>query len=166
VGLDITAYETVERIGDEFDPEKEDEYYDAGKEYFSLYLAHESFADHADDITPGAFTSNDEAMGFRAGSYGGYNHWREWLSERALGVSPEQVWHNLDKYRDKPFFELIHFSDCEGFIGPKTSAKLAKDFAEHAEQIKEEQDEYNCAKYDLWQSAFELAADTGVVKFH
>ena len=37
---------------------------------------------------------------------------------------------------DIPFVELLNFSDCEGFIGPKTSAKLHADFLEWDEKAK------------------------------
>ncbi len=69
------------------------------------------------------------------------------------------------------FRELIHFSDCEGFIGPKTSAKLAADFAAWrdsaaamAAQI--DQGRWHLEKYNEWARAFETAAKGGVVKFH
>jgi hypothetical protein len=73
---------------------------------------------------------------FRAGSYSGYGRWREALSEMALGVSPETVWNNPETYEGKPFFEIIHFSDCEGTIGPELAVKLTADFDAYRDQAR------------------------------
>ena len=37
---------------------------------------------------------------------------------------------------DGPFWELINFSDCEGFLGPAVCKKLIMDFDEFASQAK------------------------------
>jgi hypothetical protein len=71
-----------------------------------------------------------------------------------------------------PFYELINFADHEGVIGPKTSAKLAGDFAAFAEKSKafaeslsvEDRDGWN-ELYELWRRAFEVAAHRGAVLF-
>ncbi len=101
---------------------------------------------------------------FRAGSYGGYNEWRDWLSITFLGVSPDEIWKDPDKFEGKPFVELINFGDNEGTIGPITSAKLAKDFQNHA--VDFHSDEWFAGKYHEWQKAFEMASDDGFVIFH
>lgn len=96
---------------------------------------------------------------------------------------------------DVPFLELIHFSDCEGIIGPKTSAKLYKDFEKYRDKFKKEskertrkenEDQYGdllktfgkerlekflarenqaILIYDDFMSAFETASNNGVVLF-
>lgn len=108
-----------------------------------------------------------ERFSFRAGSYSGYNEWRSWLCRTFLGVSPDTVWNNEEKYKDKPFFELINFSDCEGAIGPKTSAKLAKDFKENARALVKADipGMWFVNQYSKWQHAFEMASDDGFVIF-
>lgn len=107
--------------------------------------------------------------GFRAGSYSGYNRWREWLAQRVHGVMPSRIWDHPKTYEGKPFFELIHFSDCEGAIGPKTSAKLAKDFEEHRIEVcgnTTAGDGY-VELYEDFAKAFKRAAETdGFVIFH
>lgn len=65
-----------------------------------------------------------------------------------------------------PFFELIHFADNEGVIGPVVSAKLAKDFRDNYERAKAFGDGYWLSKYEKWMAAFEMAADNGAVEFH
>ena len=84
-----------------------------------------------------------------------------------LGKSAEAVW-SLSAIQRKglPFVELIDFSDCDGFIGPKTAAKLAQDFAEHRAKIPVGADPRFVEKYNKWAEAFVLAAGNGAVKFH
>lgn len=71
-------------------------------------------------------------------SYGGYNVWRENLAKLAGYplTDYEENWikqcHAAGAWdvEEGPFHELIHFSDCEGTLGPVVCAKLAKDFEE------------------------------------
>lgn len=99
--------------------------------------------------------------GFRAGSYGSYNRWRDHLRGLAwVSTAPG------------PFMELVHFADNEGVIGPIVSAKLARDFAEWQERAEKfgqalrDDNGYFARKYGDWRRAFEVAADGGFVKFH
>ena len=55
--------------------------------------------------------------------------WNE-LATLAGYAGADDAWERTDG----PFWELINFSDCEGVIGPKTSAKLAGDFAAFQEK--------------------------------
>src|SRR6185503_149712 len=86
------------------------------------------FPDRLDGRVQGYYLTEDEDFHFRAGSYSGYNHWRTKLCRFAFGLEPQDIWTNPERYAGKPFFELIHFSDAEGAIGPETAAKLARDF--------------------------------------
>jgi hypothetical protein len=115
-----------------------------------------------------------QSHGFRAGSYSGYNWWREQLSKFGLDRTPESVWSNK-RLAGSPFVELIDFSDCEGSIGPQTSAKLFDDFLAYEDQVagwaqhaipEEDNRSYFVETYADWQRAFELAADFGFVIFH
>jgi hypothetical protein len=65
-----------------------------------------------------------------------------------------------------PFWELIHFSDCEGTIGPEVSAKLAQDFARYQDQADAHPDERFRDLYATWRTAFEMASQGGAVDFH
>lgn len=99
------------------------------------------------------FIDQDRRLSFRAGSYSGYNGWRNWLETIAAGTDA--------------FYELINFSDAEGFLGPAVSAKLAEDFKQNrGNAILKMSDEWDLEKYDQWQGAFALAANNGVVEFH
>lgn len=176
MGLDCTAYESVSLVGDEHKPTSEG-YCEAEENgHYHLFITEGQQDDWPYSIrgleVGRCYLADEgsETFGFRAGSYGGYNQFREQLSLHALGVTPQQVWQRPREYVDKPFFELINFSDCEGQIGPQACADLAKDFAEHTEirakLLADEPDGYYAAKYDDWAKAFALAADTGLVDFH
>lgn len=165
VGLDITAYEHAEIA-----PEHEwaDSCYDDPRHVRAfVYKGFERSLRGL--VADRCYVVNGFGMDFRAGSYSGYNRWREQLCRAALGVSPEDIWHDIGSFQDKPFFELIHFADNEGTIGPEAAADLAEDFRSMASRVRpllEGPDGYGAAKYDDWQAAFELAAKGGLVDFH
>lgn len=175
MGLDITAYPHVILVGAEHKP-TEEKFCEAEEDgRYHLFITETQATDWPLSIrglevgrcyVPG----EGETFGFRAGSYGTYNVWRELLSVYALGVKPETVWRYPERYVDQPFFELVNFSDCEGMIGPAACVDLAQDFAEHPEVreklLAEEPDGYYASKFDDWAKAFALAADTGLVDFH
>jgi hypothetical protein len=178
MGLDISAHERVilvKSIGVK-EYSKDDEAQRMAEENGHTYLCNvPSGLPQADGLPDGIYRTEGRSVGFRAGSYLGYNAWREWLSLTMLGMSPERVWAMTDEERSGlSFVELINFSDCEGFIGPETCAKLARDFAQHKYKIpsggRNPQErtfsDYTLQKYNEWQEAFALAADKGVVDFH
>ena len=169
MGLDVRAYRSVELVTT--DTEKGYALDEQGEEVIHLYPA-EDFAARMDRLVPGFYrASRDESFGFRAGSYIWYGSWREWLANQ-VGASfwarTAMAWAHhptLPAIRPgQPFYELIDFSDCEGCIGPETSKKLAKDFAEQADKVKG--DEVQMRIYRNFQQAFELASNGGAVDFH
>lgn len=133
-----------------------------------------------DGFEAGAYTAV-EAGDFRAGSYSGYNEWRELLA-KLTGKTARGIWIEEQKScasdthqtpNRGPFVELINFSDCEGTIGPRTCAKLAKDFQDWRERAEKfaqslggENGQYFMRKYSAWQEAFETAANEGCVDLH
>ena len=162
MGLDITAYRNARKVeGVEVDSDGYPKDYDR----FDLITGSEidytekNFPGRTSGIVAGIYEAED-SFGFRAGSYGGYNSWRNQLAQVAGFRGDHDVW---DNHSEGPFVELINFSDCEGIIGPKVSAKLAKDFADHADKAG---DGYFRDKYDEWRKAFEMASDGGYVDFH
>lgn len=165
MGLDITAYRQLEPAphaeldGDGFPVD--------GKKYVwldraSIEWTEQHWPGHSGGIKPGVYAFA-QAHSFRAGSYGGYNAWRDELARVMHGRSAEELW---DGKVAGPFIELITFADNEGIIGPQVAAKLAKDFADHQAKAEQVGDDYFLAKYNAWRLAFELAADGGAVNFH
>jgi hypothetical protein len=173
MGLDITAYSHLERIGrhekdpvlNEGEPGGPDDYcyYDGHVEAYAYVSFSQSFRgipviSTDDNLIKGgcfALTAATETHGFQAGSYGGYNHWRADLQRQF----------NPSRDPDGPFYELIWFADNEGSIGPDAARDLLADFREHAAAYVPPQD-WPGEKYQDWTRAFELAADDGLVCFH
>lgn len=155
MGLDITAYRNIKRIGD-YNPD-----YDWENGEFTLY-PNNDFPGREDGIARGTYTATD-SMDFRAGSYGGYNAWREQLAQLVGHKTARDVW---GCPQPGPFVELINFSDCEGTIGPETSKKLAQDFSDFQHIADAHDDEWFIDRYNLWRKAFEMAADNGAVEFY
>ena len=165
MGLDISVYLEIEKCDEDYGDD-----YDRGYEDGAIHLTvEESFKDAADGYY--GWYTYDSSDGFRAGSYGGYNFWRANLA-KLIGKTDSQIWENPEP---GPFVELINFSDAEGTIGPKTSDKLAKDFAdwhERAIEFSKSLDDPDSAKYfislyEKWMNAFTDAAEhDGVITFH
>lgn len=163
MGLDIDAYEKAELTPEhEYDPDQCDEH-----DHVRAFCDHGFERSLRGLIADRCYVVSGDRVEFRAGSYSGYNAWREMLSSAALGLSPEAVWDSNGELAECPFYELINFSDCEGTIGPEACAALAVDFVAHREKIlaaypEDERFEY---LYGQWQQAFELAAGRGLVWF-
>jgi hypothetical protein len=110
--------------------------------------------------------------GFRAGSYRGYNVWRNRLCQLALGIPVITLWESTEYYSDSPFYELINFADNEGTIGPEAAVDLYIDFCTEQEKIeaqlgKNDDDAFFLEKYLEWKEAFRVAStEHGIVQFH
>lgn len=158
MGLDITAHRQMYAV-ECADPESGEAYED---DVFTVWI-NPDFPGRANGIPDGRAFKAAESFDFRAGSYGGYSAWRDMLSLLALNKPAPAVWAMPE---DGPFVELIHFSDCEGVIGPDVSCKLAADFARYQTIADTHRDAYFREKYAAWRKAFEMASDNGCVCFH
>lgn len=177
MGLDITYYANLQKLdcvfdkdGEPIDPVTRKPLEDAVQLYVNPH-----FAGREVPIVDRGVYIAEECDGFRAGSYGGYNHWREGLAELAGYPAIETEDYGQKSMRHDagahaagsgPFYELIWFSDCEGVIGSAVAAKLAKDFADFQEKADAFRDEYWKEKYADWRKAFEMASNGGAVSFH
>jgi len=183
MGLDISVYRKVTFVRD-MDPDE-----DEGADWRSRgrLASHPHFPAQFDGMKDGLYELSGDCerasaaewkggepdpdrMQFRAGSYSGYSQWRARLAQLA-GYRAE--WRgDWNVPASGPFVELVNFSDCEGAIGPKTSAKLAKDFAEWQERADAyaatlgDDGAWFAELYRTWRRAFEMAAGTGAVDFH
>lgn len=140
--------------------------------YFLLYPNEEGQEDHLAGMEPGLYeyTAASEKHDFRAGPYSYYNTWREQLSRLALGIEPEAVWEEPERFAGRPFVELINFTDCDGRIGSGLAAKLAADFRAHAVKAEEfaatlDDEGSFIGNYRDFARAFELAARDGALAF-
>ena len=171
MGLDITYVSKIKECLDDNDIS-----------FLSFYIDNDHFEYHLGSLKKikiYSTTSESDIQGFCAGSYGGYNDWRDRLAAMAGYGSSVNVWNDfkssirylkLKKIEGidvhiKPFYELINFSDCEGIIGPEICEKLYQDFVNFEDKAKE-QEEYFYDRYLKWKEAFRVASDNGLVKFH
>lgn len=160
MGLDISAYCHAKKVDGEFDDER----------HVNVYIV-DAFKTQADGLTEGCYEVNEYYhKHFRAGSYSGYNEWRNWLAH-VVGKSDKEIWE--DPGPAIPFVELINFADNEGTIGPKTSAKLLKDFQKMypevlkaAGKLDPDTSIWYLSRYFRWMDAFECASHDGFVRFH
>ena len=181
--LDITAYRRVTKLDVIFDEDGEAIDKDTGEpvDYDVRAYANHHFPGREEGVDDRAAYKAEYSMGFRAGSYGGYNAWREDLAklagypktpvDRGFGSVAEMHSGGAWGTDHGPFWELISFSDCEGTIGPVVSAKLAKDFAEWDERAKQHDEAAGLngglyKRFQEWRQGFEMAADGGLVDFH
>jgi len=176
MGLDISYASKIN-----FERRRDPDFEEMDQNSVFLY-PNDSLLDQSEKIKGGEYISEGVQGSFRAGSYSGYGSWRRMLSEM-IGWEIENLWRHVatlvqrnenlnvvlsenDDFKvDIPFVELLHFSDCEGFIGPKTSAKLHAEFLEWDEKAKTVDQGYFYEKYQEWTEAFKVASDGGCVIF-
>jgi hypothetical protein len=103
----------------------------------------ECFSDRLGGVAEGYYSTCERSASYDA-AYSGYNRWRNMLAELAgypiMSSSEESsdrrgadvgAWNASSG----PFWELINFSDCEGFIGGSVAEKIANDFAEYEQLV-------------------------------
>ena len=121
-------------------------------------------------ITPGS-----ERDSFRAGSYSGYNQFRNLLCWAIHGICQEDFW-NSKNSDEEEFGALIDFSDCEGTICYSVAAELHRSFKNNRKRFKDylnslgddlsfEDGHYFMEKYDDWTKATRVASDNGLLIF-
>lgn len=193
MGLDITAYSRLKHIGLHYEGSWCEEQYD--EDTFDRVhvpaFAYDSFPQSFRGIpnlgtkrgVSGdsvfieggcyAITPETQVFGFGAGSYLGYNAWREDLARQfnPVTITRDTIVPGMtEPDPEKPFYELIWFADNEGTIGPEAAADLLDDFREWRVSYNPQADSYRgefyMRAYANWTRAFELAADGGLVEFH
>lgn len=168
MGLDISAYSKV-RVVKNHALSSDEEVESVWNGQNRMLYVQSFWADRAlpfknqDEVT-----STGEYGSMRAGSYSGYNSWRNTLCQTINGVSSDFLYDNEEKFIGTPFYELINFSDAEGTLGTEVAKKLLNDFETHLPKMIEVHglDSYFVNKYQEWIDMFKLASDDGVVIFH
>lgn len=165
MGLDATAYETVALVractARQLSDEDWDTMYDNGQTFLSN--PYEAFLARGDDLVDGIYAHTGETEDIHH-SYGGYSHFRNLVAEMATGFQAETVWGMPDTLEDEvPLYRWIVFSDCEGFLGPKTCRRLADEAAKLTLTFT---DRWDAEKWETWVAMFNLAADTGCIRYH
>jgi len=176
MGLDISAYKGLEKIDCVFDEEGDpiDATTREPIDYDVRPWVNPDFPGRADDIESRAVYKSADSMSLTGWGYGRYNAWREQLAKLAGYPATEFKSYGTTQMRYDagawaatagPFWELIYFTDCDGTVGSAISAKLAKDFADHA-AAAEAIGGHFFEVYQEFRDAFEMAADNGCVRFH
>lgn len=157
MGLDIRAYGNLKEVNNS----KLDEYgypinNNQWKPGAGMEWSESIWPGRGEPIDSCAVYEYDDLYEFRAGSYIGYNWWREKLGEFAV---------------ENAFQELIDFADNEGVLGTKVSEKLYYDFAGyHDKAMKYSKSLSNNGeswfdRYCKWEKAFDVARNNGAVEF-
>lgn len=170
-GLDVTAFEKlvlvpVPQVDKDGQPTVKNQ----------VKLSPGEIVQRFDGLSAGAVYHYDQAFDFRAGSYSGYNYWRNELAKLA-GYKPTPfksfngntelrydatVW----KIQTGPFWELIDFSDAEGVIGPAVCKRVYLDFVKYQSAAAQHPDAYFRSSYQDWMKAFAMCANDGAIVFH
>ena len=178
MGLDIAAYEGLTKNdslkfvdGDVFN--QQHEIVDIPDNALIAFI-NPAFPERARDIEDRCIYNAVDRFSFKAGSYSGYNRWREMLAKLAgypetrLQINgTEQSQHAFGAWiaTAGPFWELINFSDNEGIIGTSASKKLSADFATFDDAARAVGEAEFYQLFQLWQRAFDMAARDGAVNF-
>ena len=171
MGLDISYYGRASKVDEDrlakakaaakYPDEVGEWAYDNG---WTVPYINPDFLERSDGIESDTVFEAETSEGFRAGSYGGYSDWRERLGA-LVGITDLNAWWEAGS-EPGPFSELLHMSDCEGVIGPVTSAKLYADFVEWEDRARTCDHQWWWELYEKWREAFRVASDRGFVEFH
>lgn len=170
-GLDVTAYTRLAPVAS---PQLDQDGEPIGEK--QVMLVPVEFVERFTGLTPNGVYRYEAAFEFRAGSYSGYNHWRNELARLAgYAATPDTlpdgkiemrydatVW----RLQKGPFWELIDFSDSEGVIGPVVCKRVYADFVQYHHAALQHPDENFRAAYAEWMKAFAMCADEGAIVFH
>lgn len=170
-GLDVTAYERLTIVSSPiFDSDGEP------RGPNQVKLAPVAFAERFAGLIAGKVYRYESAFAYRAGSYSGYNYWRNELAKLAGNEGTlyksfngkTEVRYDATVWNTKrgAFWELIDFSDAEGVIGPIVCKRVYKDFLQYQVAASKHPDEYFRASYQDWMKAFSMCANDGAIVFH
>lgn len=175
MGLDVSAVKNAVLVDD---PKvSEAEYLD--------YIFGGHFPRRLGSLIDGAYYDGDPADSHYRNGYGRHGLFREKLAELAgydAKISPKPNYSDPDfmnkhyghthpfsmaawEAGEGPFFELIMFSDCEGFIGPEVCQKLAEDFQRFSDKVNLSDDDWLKGSFFDLRAVFEDGAQGGYVKF-
>lgn len=194
MGLDLSIVKNIKLYKKESEC-TDDEIDDLHDSKIHLYNNDSAFG-QSDGIETGFYYGEyDHSVEHLSWSYSGYSNWRnhlidfigfgnidnlhEQLMIITRDIKIETVLEDKKEEIDIPFVELCYFSDCEGFIGPKTSKKLYEDFVNKRDEFHEftkkkaEKEGYNdggvyyTRSYDRFIEHFRIASEeNGAIIFH
>jgi hypothetical protein len=124
---------------------------------------HPIFPDRADYMPSGFFRSTGDSVTKDLGTALDMKDFKELLAKKFAGRSTAEI---FEEPAPGPFFEFIHFNENgqHYMIGPKTSEKLARDFADHHGQAEALGGAFY-ARFMSLKLCFETAQRSGAVRF-
>jgi hypothetical protein len=162
-GLDVSAYSKLVEVehpvldADGFPKDAEHE----------IRLSPVDFPERFEGLKADAVYRFGESFDFRAGSYTGYNWWRNELAKLAGYPAPDKRYDaSAWNAKSGAFWELINFSDAEGVLGPVVCKKLYADFVSFHKAAMRHPNRDFVESYEAWERAFKLAAEHGAIVFH
>lgn len=141
MGLDVAVYNQLKKLDKRPD--------DVNAFYIRCCAGDPSWLSYIAPFQEDDLLSGEEVFYKRIGSYSYYNRWRDSLAQLAgykkrkyeylAGVVRESACVDLWKgvVTEGIFYELINFTDCDGFLGPLTCQKLSQDFIDFQKKIDE-----------------------------
>ncbi|MBV8659352.1 MAG: hypothetical protein JO142_16135 [Burkholderiales bacterium] len=170
-GLDVTAYSGLRKV--EHAKLNRDGLPVAKNQ---VKLSPIDFPERFANLQAGAVYQFDRQVDFEAGSYSGFNIWRNELAKlggyRAIKAktaeNKTEIRYDAAAWQSKsgPFWELINFSDAEGVIGPVACKKLYADFvAFHSAAMADPMPGFK-ESYQDWENALKMASNNGALEFH
>lgn len=125
------------------------------------------YTQNAGDLIPDSMYSYKDSHHLNTG-YGQHYAFRALLIETFYGgrVRVDDVFTYPESFADKPFIELVNFSDCDGYIAGDVIGELAKDFEVGVGKVSGWPKDFLSA-YQMWREAFSVASkNNGVMRFH
>jgi len=175
MGLDVYAVKNAKRIEDPKVSEVDD--------LDCVFGGH--FADRLGSLVDGEYYEGELSDAHFGCGYGRYGVFREMLAQLA-GYAPKNTEEPKPGENDfmgrlyafhhphfvatlnsdgGPFYELINFSDCEGYIGPECCKKLADDFESFSDAADNHDNEWFKEKYFDMKRLFLDGSQSGYVRF-
>jgi hypothetical protein len=176
MGLDVSAYQQMRLIdacvnerGEIIDPKTGNELSDTVEVWDNP-----DFEGRAAPLHSGNFYSYEETTEVVSHGYSGFSRWRDTLAKISGWALAEYTSFGVKGYShaasawaatEGPFWELINFSDCEGFIGTEACKKLSGDFEKYKEAASNEEENFYIL-YLRWKEGVSFAAENGALEFH
>lgn len=143
----------------------------------------------------GSVYTGEHYDSFSAGSYSGYSLFRKSLLSLVDDIDINEYWltygnfinekytnyhresklnrildetrqENIINVYQKPFIELLYFSDCEGIIGPEVCKKLYEDFVKYQEVAKEKMIDWHYEVYMNFMEGLKTVSESnGVLQY-
>lgn len=95
-----------------------------------------------------------------------YNDFRQEICKMIHGVEPEEIWDNIEKYKDSEFVEMINFADNEGSFDFVIAEKLYNEFQKYKSKAKQTLSERLFMYYVMYMNLLKSVSDCkGVIMY-